>query len=153
MAADLKFSVKSAMNNQMIRPVAVSEETRQKFLKQSKAAAWKFLPASIVISVVVSVILYLIVHYLRRYVISFFALIAVILPFYAVYNIVATGKAIRNNDYEFFEGVIIGKTDSGYKIRGLEEHNASVLLGKRDYEPGEMAVVARLNDELSLISE
>ena len=73
---------------------------------------------------------------------------------FAVYNIFATAKAIKNQDYEFLSGEVVGKTDNGnYKVRGLEEQNISVFIGKKDYNPGERVIVARLNDELNIIAE
>ncbi|MBO7634550.1 MAG: hypothetical protein J6S72_09280, partial [Lachnospiraceae bacterium] len=60
----------------------------------------------------------------------------------------------KNQDYEFLSGEVVGKTDNGnYKVRGLEEQNISVFIGKKDYNPGERVIVARLNDELSIIAE
>ena len=65
-----------------------------------------------------------------------------------------TAKAIRNQDYEFLSGEIVGKTDNGnYKVRGLEELAIPAFIGRKDYGPGERVIVARLNDELNLISE
>ena len=54
---------------------------------------------------------------------------------------------------EFLAGEIIGKNDSGYQVNGLEGHNISPFIGKKEYDPGERVIVARLNDELNLISE
>ncbi|MCR4688480.1 MAG: hypothetical protein K5745_02905 [Saccharofermentans sp.] len=153
MATDVKFAIKDAVNKQVLTPVTVSDELRELFLKKARAESWKLLPISIVVSIVVIVIIYLLIHFLRFLVVSLFGLICIILPIYAVYNLFATAKAIKNEDYEFLSGEVIGKTDSGYQIRGLEGQNIGVLIGKKEYGPGDKVIVARLNDDLNLISE
>lgn len=154
MAADVKFTVKEAVSNQSLTPISVSEELQQEFIKKSRSASWKLLPVSIIVSAVVSVILFLLVYFLRFFVISFLGIMCIAFPIFAVYNIFATAKAIKKQDYEFFSGEIVGKTDNGnYKVRGLEEQNIGVLIGKKDYDAGERVIVARLNDELSIIAE
>ena len=153
MAADVKFSVKEAVNNQILTPVSVSEELEQEFIKKSRSAAWKLLPLSIIVSVVVLAIIILVIYFLRFAIISTLALISIGYPAFAVYNIVSTSKAIKKHDYEFLSCEIVGKDDSGYRVRGLETHAITPLIGKKEYNPGEQVIVARLNDELSLISE
>ena len=96
----------------------------------------------------------LLIYFLRFFVISFLGIMCIAFPIFAVYNIFATAKAIKNQDYEFLSGEVVGKTDNGnYKVRGLEEQNISVFIGKKDYNPGERVIVARLNDELNIIAE
>ncbi len=154
MAADVKFTVKEAVSNQSLTPISVSEELQQEFIKKSRSASWKLLPVSIIVSAVVSVILFLLVYFLRFFVISFLGIMCIAFPIFAVYNIFATAKAIKKQDYEFLSGEIVGKTDNGnYKVRGIEEQNIGVLIGKKDYDAGERVIVARLNDELSIIAE
>jgi hypothetical protein len=153
MASDVKFAVKDAVNKQVLTPVTVSDELRDEFLKKSRSASWKLLPLSIIVSAVVLAIIILLICFLRFFVISAIGLLCIIFPFYAVYNIFATAKAIKNQDYEFLAGEIIGKNDSGYQVNGLEGHNISPFIGKKEYDPGERVIVARLNDELNLISE
>jgi hypothetical protein len=153
MASDVKFSVKDAVNKQVLTPVTVSDELRDQFLKKSRSASWKLLPISIVVSAVVLVILFLLIYFLRIFVISAIGLFCIVFPIYAVYNIFATAKAIKNQDYEFLSGEIVGKNDNGYQVRGLEGHGIQPFIGKKEYNPGERVIVARLNDELNLISE
>lgn len=154
MAADVKFTVKEAVSNQSLTPISVSEELQQEFIKKSRSASWKLLPVSIIVSAVVSVILFLLVYFLRFFVVSLLGIMCIAFPIFAVYNIFATAKAIKNQDYEFFSGEVVGKTDNGnYKVRGIEELAVPAFIGKKDYNPGERVIVARLNDELNLISE
>lgn len=153
MASDVKFAIKDSVQKQVLTPVTVSDELKDTFIKRSRSSSLKLLPVSIIICAVVLGIVFLIVHFLGRLFISAIGLLCVIMPFYAVYNIFATAKAIKEQDYEFVSGQIVGKTDSGYQVRGLEGHNISPLIGKKDYNPGEQVIVARLKDELNLISE
>jgi hypothetical protein len=153
MASAVELAVKDAVGKQVLAPVTVSDELKDQFLKKSRSASWKLLPISIIVSSVVIIVLFLLIYFLRLMVFSLFGLICVIYPIYAVYNIFATAKAIKNQDYEFVSGEIVGKNDSGYQVRGLEDHNISPLIGKKEYNPGERVIVARLSDELSLISE
>jgi len=153
MATDVKFMMKDSVQKQVLTPVTVSDELKDTFLKKSRSASWKLLPISIIVSVVVLAIVFVIIYFLNRLFISAIGLLAVFFPFFAVYNIFATAKAIKNQDYEFVSGQITGKTDSGYQVRGLEGHNISPFIGKKEYGPGETVIVARLNDDLNLISE
>ena len=154
MASDVKFQVNKAVSDQALVPAAVSEELEQKFLKKAKAASIKLIPVSFIVSAVVLIILFLLVYFLKLLAISTIALLCIIFPIYAIYDAFATSKAIKNHDYDFFYGEIIGKTDSGnYQVRGLEDQKISVLFGKKDYNAGERVIVARIKDELNLISE
>ena len=61
---------------------------------------------------------------------------------------------LYDHDYEFFSGEVVGKTDSNnYVVRGLEDHKISVLFGKKEYNAGDKAIIARIKDDLNLISE
>ena len=154
MAADVKFTVKKAMDDQTLIPANVSEDLEKRFIKKARSESIKLIPISFIVSAVVITILFLLVYFLKLLTISTIALFCIIFPIYAIYDAFATSKAIKNHDYEFFYGEITGKTDSGnYQIRGLEELKISTLLGKKDYNAGDRAIVARLKDELSLISE
>ena len=154
MAADVKFAVKDAVSKECLTPVTVSEELQQEFIKKSRSASWKLLPVSIIVSAIVSIILFLLIYFLRFFVVSLLGIMCIAFPIFAVYNIFATAKAIKNQDYEFFSGEVVGKTDNGnYKVRGIEELAVPAFIGKKDYNPGERVIVARLNDELNLISE
>ena len=154
MASDVKFSVKDAVGKQYLSPISVSEELQEKFIKKSKSSSVKLIPVSFIVSAVVLLIAFLLIYFLRLFVISAFALLCIIFPFYAIYDAFATGKAIKNHDYEFFSGEVVGKTDSNnYVVRGLEDHKIGVLFGRKEYNPGDSVIVARLKDDLSIISE
>ncbi len=153
MASDVKFSVKDAVGKQDISPVSVSDELQEKFIKKSRSSSIKLVPISFIVSAVVLLIIILLITFLRFFVISAIGLFCIFFPIYAIYNVFATSKAIKNHDYEFFSGEVVGKTDSNYVVRGLEEHKIAVLFGRKEYNPGERVIVARLNDELSIISE
>lgn len=153
MASDVKFAIKDSVQKQLLTPVTVSDELKDEFIRKSRSSSWKLLPVSIIFSAVVLVIVFLIIYFLNRLFISVFGLIAVFMPFFAVYNIFATAKAIKNQDYEFVSGQITGKNDNGYQVAGLEGHNIHPFIGRKEYNPGEQVIVARLNSDLNLISE
>lgn len=153
MAADVKFSVKDAVDKQILIPVTVSEELEKEFIKKSRSASWKLLPISLIVSAVVIVIIALLIYFFELFIISTVGFICILYPAFAVYNIVATAKAIKKKDYEFMSGEIIGKEDGSYRVRGLEAHSIHPLIGKQEYNSGEKAIIARLGDDLNLISE
>ena len=153
MASDVKFAVKDAVGKQLLTPVTVSDELQEKFLKKSKSSSIKLVPVSFIVSAIVIFIAFLLIYFLKFFIVSAFGLLCIIFPFYAIYDAFATSKAIKNHDYEFFSGEVIGKIDSNYIVRGLGDHKISVLFGRKEYNPGERVIVARLKDELSLISE
>ena len=153
MANDVKFTIKDSVQKQVLTPVTVSDELRDTFINKSRSSSWKLLPVSIILSAVILGIVFLIVYFLNRLFVSIFGLACVFMPIFAIYNIFATAKAIKNNDYEFVSGQIVGKTDNGYQVRGLEGHDIHPFIGKKEYNPGEQVIVARLNDDLNLISE
>lgn len=154
MAADVKFTVKKAADDQVIFPASVSEDLEQTFVKKSKAFSIKLIPISFVVAAIVVALAVLAIIFLHRVVISLFAIFAVFFPIYAVYDAFATSKALKNHDYEFYYGEITGKTDNGnYVVRGLEELKIGILFGKKDYNAGDRAIIARVKDDLSIISE
>ena len=154
MAADVKFTVNKAKDEQALIPATVSEELETKFVKKAKAFSIKLIPVSFIVSAIVLAIAFVVVYFLHRLIISVFALFCVVFPIYAIYDAIATSKALKNHDYEFFYGEITGKTDSGnYVVKGLEECKIGVLFGKKEYNAGDRAIVARVKDDLNIISE
>jgi len=153
MAADVKFSINKAAADQFLTPATISEELEKKFLKKAKSSSITTIPVSFLVSAIVLGILFVLVYFLKRVFISIMAIFCVFFPIYAIYDAFATAKAIKKHDYEFFYGEVTGKTDKGYQIRGLEEHNISPMLGKKDYNAGDKVIVARIKDDLNLISE
>ena len=147
MASDVKFQVKKATDEQVLIPATISEELEQKFVKKARSSSIKLIPISFIVAAVVLTILFLLVYFLKL-------LACIIFPIYAIYDAIATSKAIKNHDYEFFYGEIVNKTDNGnYQIKGLEDQKISVLFGKKEYNAGDKAIVARIKDDLNLISE
>ena len=154
MAADVRFTVKKAVDEQALVPANVNEELEKRFIKKSRSSSIKLIPISLLVAAIVLVIMLLLIYFLRLVAISTIGFLCVIFPIYAVYDAFATSKALKNHDYEFFYGEVVGKTDNGnYQIRGLGELKISTLFGKKEYYAGERVIIARLKDELRLISE
>ncbi|MBQ1326464.1 MAG: hypothetical protein IIT65_05950 [Lachnospiraceae bacterium] len=149
----VKDSLNNAVNNQCLFPISIDKELEDKFIKKAKKSAVALIPASIVVVIVISVLIYLCFTYLGRVRIGGFLVICYFFPFYAVYNLFSTFKAIKKHDYQFFAGEILGKTENNnYVVRGLEDQKIAVLFGKKEYRQGERTIVARLKDDLNLIS-
>lgn len=154
MAADVRFTVKKAVDEQALVPANINDDLEKKFIKKSRSSSIKLIPVSLLVAAIVIVIMFLLIYFLRLVAISTIGFLCVIFPIYAVYDAFATSKALKNHDYEFFYGEVVGKTDNGnYQIRGLGELKISTLFGKKEYYAGDRAIVARLKDELHLISE
>ena len=154
MAADVRFSVKNATANQLLIPVTVSEELEQKFIKKAKADSIKLIPVTFAVAAIVLVIMFLLIYFLRIIAVSTFGIFCIIFPIYGIYDAIATSKAVKNHDYEFFYGEVSGKTDNGnYQIKGLEGLKIHPMLGKKDYNMGDRVIVARIKDDLNLIAE
>jgi hypothetical protein len=150
---EVKDSVNNAVSNQCLFPITINQELEEKFVKKSKSSAVVLIPVSIIVVIIVSVLLYLCWTYLGRVRIGWFLLICYLFPFYAVYNLFSTLKAIKRHDYQFFAGEILGKTENNnYVVKGLEDQKIAILFGKKEYRQGERTIVARLKDELNLIS-
>lgn len=154
MASDVKFQVNKAAADQELIPAVLNEEFEKKFIKKAKSSAIKLIPISFIVAAVVLVILFLLVYFLKLLAISTIALFCIIFPIYAIYDAFATSKAVKNHDYEFYYGEVVNKTDNGnYQIKGLGDLKVAVLLGKKEYNAGDRVIVARLKDELNIISE
>ena len=154
MASDVKFTVNKLTGDQVLIPATISEDLEQRFLKKAKSSSIKLIPVSFIVATIVIVIAFLLIYFLKILAISTLGLISIVFPIYAIYDAFATSKAIKNHDYEFLYGVIVGKADDGsYHVRGLEDHKISPLLGKKDYSAGDTAIIARIKDDLNLISE
>jgi hypothetical protein len=154
MAADVMFTVKKAMDEQTLIPATVNEELETRFVKKAKSSSIKLIPISFIVAAIILAIIFVVVYFFNRLIISALALFCIFFPIYSIYDAIATSKALKNHDYEFFYGEVIGKTDSGsYVIKGLEECKISVLFGKNEYNAGDRAIVARVKDDLNIISE
>ena len=87
--ADVKFSIKRAVDGCFLTPVTVSEELEQKFVKKAKSSSIKLIPISFAVSAIVLIILFLLIYFLRIFAISLAGLFCVIYPIYAIYNAAA----------------------------------------------------------------
>ncbi|MBQ4271573.1 MAG: hypothetical protein II718_07080, partial [Clostridiales bacterium] len=85
-----------------------------------------------------------------------FVILCLLFPVFAVYNFFSTMSAIRKDDIEFYMGQIAGKTDKGYKVRGLEALDLNYLNKMKpatDPGMGDNVIIARIKDEYNLIAE
>ena len=155
MARDIKWAVKEAEEQGAIHRISVEDSTKKEITSSAKKTALGMFAGSIALLIVATIIvvaLYsfggIILHGARMFVIY---LIILIFPFYAIYNIIHTSKAIKNDDVEFFQGTLVTKTDKGYRLSGLEDHDLSFLKGKtKDLKAGETVTIVRIADDVSL---
>lgn len=159
MARDTKWALKEAEEQGLISRITVEEDTKKKLLSNARAGSFKLLLGSIIflaVAVIAAVLLVTLAHviiYSVKMIILY--IFAVALPFYAVYNIFATGRSIKNGDYDFYSGQIVTKTDSAYKVRGLEDLDLNYLAAfKPSEEPhqGNNTNIFRIGSDASLFS-
>ena len=93
MAADVKFTVNKAKDEQALIPATVSEELETKFVKKTKSFSIKLIPISFIVAAVILAIIFVVVYFLNRLIISALALFCIILPIYSIYDAIATSKA------------------------------------------------------------
>ncbi len=160
MAADAKFTINEAVKANIISKISVSEELKKRFIGSQKATALLLLPASILVFAVVLGLIILFVSVLHFFVFSIkillFVILCLLFPVFAVYNFFSTMSAIRKDDIEFYMGQIAGKTDKGYKVRGLEALDLNYLNKMKpatDPGMGDNVIIARIKDEYNLIAE
>ena len=159
MKEDVRFKFEVAVDTHMLTPVTVSDDLKKRFLKKIGTKSLKLLPFSIIASAAVFIILVLIKLYLEDWFFTAFYIGGVIIlalllaPVALAGDIFVKAKAIRNQDYEFYEGEIEGMINDGYSVRGLKGLEISPLIGKKDYEIGDKVTVARIEEDCYLISE
>ena len=60
---------------------------------------------------------------------------------------------ILRRDYGFYESAIVDTSRNGYQLLGIEDGVTLVLFGRKDYTPGEKVLIARMGEDLRIISE
>ena len=159
MGSDVRFQLKVAVDTKALTPVTVSDELKTAFLRKVRLYPLKYLPFSMIAFAVVFQLLIWIRLYHEKYFMIVMAfgvviiLASLISPFFLVYTLIANSIAVIRKDYDFYEGEIICETDKGYEIKGLQGHAAHPLVGRDNYDAGEIVIVARISRDFYLISE
>ena len=155
MSRDIKWALREAEEQGAISKITIEDDRKKKLMADIQKGNVKMFLASLVvlavaIAIVVAIVLFAhIVFYSVKMVILYILLI--IFPFYSIYNLVSTGSAIKKGDYDFYTGEIVMKTDSGYKVKGLEDQNLS-FVKKPDAElaAGTRVNIVRVKDEVQI---
>lgn len=155
MARDIKWAIREAEEGGAIHKTEVDDATKkQLFSKTNKSNILMFFAAIIVLAIAIAIVVLLVtflnfIIYSVKMVVLYILLL--IFPIYAVYRIFSTRKAIRKGDYDFYTGEIITKTDKGYKIKGLEDHDLSfVFKPENELKQGDTVKLIRIADEVEL---
>ena len=155
MTRDIKWALKEAEEQGMIGRTTVDENTIKILRSCSQKTNLKMLLASIITLVVGIAIVIVIVTsthviiYSVKMLLLYMFLIA--FPFYSIYRIFSIANTFHKKDYDFYVGMIVNKTDKGYKIRGLEDQNLNYITTPR-IEPyaGLTIRMIRIKDEVEL---
>lgn len=156
MARDVKWAINEACGNQQLIKISLDEGTEKEILAKSKSWSIKLFFGSLAFMVVVIGIVVALAYFANLVIISVkgigLLLLSVIFPFYAIYNIIATFGAVKKGDYDFYSGTLVGKTDKGYHVAGLEDQPMSFIKNEpQDPKAGDPVIVIRVRDELSLL--
>ena len=157
MARDVKWAVNEAENQGAITKINVDDQVKDTILSESRKSAVGMFGASIAILVIALAIILalynfagLIITGAKMVVVYLFIFI---FPIYAIYNIIHTFAEIRKGNYDFYKGTVVTKTDKGYKIMGLEDHDINFVKSSKttgDLKQGDPVNIVRVADDLSL---
>ncbi len=156
MARDVKWAVDEACNQQKIVKVSIEQDEENKVLSKAKKDSIKMLLGSLVFAAVVIGVAFAIGYFFNLVIIGvktiFLLLIALCFPFYAVYNIFATAGAVKKGDYGFYSATLVGKSDKGYHVAGLEDIPVSYLYKEpQDAKAGDSVILVRVREDLNLL--
>lgn len=138
-------------------PYAISEERKQKYLKNERKDAVLMLLFCIGICAVILFVIWLVTFKLGYIIIggiTILSIIGVLSPIVGVYNLISTNIAISKGDYEFSEGVIAFHNEKGYRVYSLNEdalHFVSYEADLGDVAPSGKVVVARIHKSYKLL--
>ena len=155
MARDIKWALKEAEEQGMIGRTTVDENTIKSIRAISQKTNLKMLLGSIIALAIGIAIVFALVTYAHVIIYSVKMLLLYLLliafPFYSIYRVFSVANTFRKKDYDFYLGVIVNKTDKGYKIRGLEDQDLNYLTTPR-IEPyaGLTIRMIRIKDEVEL---
>ena len=117
MARDIKWALKEAEEQGMIRRTTVDENTIKTLHAISQKTNFKMLIGSIIflaigIAIVVALVAFAhIIFYSVKMLLLY--LILIVFPFYSIYRFFSIARTFRKKDYDFYLGVIVTKTDKG----------------------------------------
>ena len=151
---DIRFRIKTLIETGRLKPVEVSDELRKRFLRRFITLPVKALLAGVVLSIAAGFALGFVAKYkLLLYLCAGIIAVTVLLGFITVWHMLWSALNIRNKDYGFYEGEIVDTYRDGYQILGFEDDATLVLFGRKNYARGDKVIVARMGEDLRIISE
>lgn len=158
MLNNAKAAIKTAAEQNQISPVSVSSEDQERFFSHCRRSSVTMFLFSLALLAAAALVAYLLIAVAHVIVYGISVLIGIIIvvcfPVISLWNIFSTRSAINKGDYDFHVGQVIGRTEKGYKIRGLEQGDLTFDVdGKNapDLVEGNNVVIARLKEEVSLL--
>ncbi|MBO4687550.1 MAG: hypothetical protein J5636_03480 [Clostridiales bacterium] len=148
----------SSIDLSAVEPYTPTAEQEKTYTSGKIKSAWGLLVGSLLFLLIVVALVLLFIHVLHIIVFSFRIivglLIILILPFYGVYNVVSTMKNVSRKNYSFYTGEILGKTDKGYIVKGIQSSGLS-FIDKADAcgekAAGAKVIIACMKDEFDLL--
>ena len=151
---DIRFRIKTLIETGRLKPVEVSDELRKRFLRRFVTLPVKALLIGIGLSIVAGIALGFVAKYkLLLYLCAGIIAVTIFLGFITVWHMLWVALNIRNKDYGFYEGEIVDTYRDGYQILGIEDDATLVLFGRKNYARGDKVIVARMGEDLRIISE
>ena len=158
MLNNAKEAIKTAAEQNKISPANVSSEDQERFFAYQRKNSLTMFLFSIALLAAAALVAYLLIavaHVIVYGIGVFLGIIVVVcFPIVSLWNIFSTRKAISKGDYDFHVGQVMGRTEKGYKIVGLEQGDLTFDVdGKNapDLVEGNPVVIARLKDDASLL--
>lgn len=151
----VKKNIDKAVSEQYLTCISVDEKTKKRFIRYKLGTAFMLILVSFAVAAIAAFLLYFVfgrMHHGRG---AFPLLIALVYPVFAIHNFIKNIVSIKKGDIGFYSGEIVNKYDDGYVIRGLHYHLGYIEKMKPENEPliGDRVIIARLMNEISLVSE
>lgn len=151
----VKKNIDKAVSEQFLTCISVSEKTKKRFIRYKIGMAFMLVLVSFAVAAIAACLLYFVVSRMHHSRGTFSLLIALVFPLYAIYDFIKTIVSIIKGDIGFYSGEIVNKYEDGYVLRGVHYHLGYIEKMKPEHEPliGDRVILARLMNEISLISE
>lgn len=151
---DIRFRIKTLIETGRLKPVEVSDGLRKRYLRRFVTLPVKALLIGIGLSIVVGFAPGFVAKYkLLLYLCAGIIAVTILLGVITVWHMIDAALNIRNKDYGFYEGEIVDTYRNGYQILGIEDDVTLVLFGRKNYARGDKVIVARMGEDLRIISE
>ena len=151
-------SAPSKIDLSVVSPYTPSEELVNQYTSKKKTGAWKLFGGSLLLIAIIAVAAFLFIGIFHVIVYSvkiiLGLLIVLLLPIYAIYNLISTYSNISKKNYSFYTGEIAGKGENGYVVKGIAASGLS-FIDKADADaekaPGAPVIIVKMKDDFDLL--